>query len=79
MWGYFRTRRAVVEMTDQYRCLAEDCDETFRLKSRAHDHARQHYPAVGNYGMYDFIEIIPTYERSTDVESSLEGRLPSDS
>lgn len=40
-----------------YRCL--DCGETFGHKVKAGDHARQHMPAVGSQGTYDYIEIVP--------------------
>lgn len=46
-----------------YRCRDEDCEERFASKVKAHDHARKHMSAVGNYGMYDFIELIPRRER----------------
>ncbi|WP_436348813.1 hypothetical protein [Natronorubrum sp. FCH18a] len=57
---------------DTYRCIHEDCRETFSHKVRARDHARKHMPSVGNYGMYDFIEIIPERERydKTATEST---------
>lgn len=42
-----------------YRCLDDDCGETFHSKVKARDHARQHMPAVGNHGAYDYIEIVP--------------------
>jgi len=57
-------------MSDIYRCLGDECDETFSHKARASAHARKHFPAVGNYGTYDFIEIIPKRERSDNGEDS---------
>lgn len=50
---------------DTYRCLEDGCGETFENKVKAGDHARrEHMPAIGNYGIYDFIEIIPRRERT---------------
>jgi len=60
------------DTNDIYRCLEPDCGETFSHKQRAADHARTHFPTIGNYGIYDFIEIIPEYERPT-VASTEQG------
>ncbi len=58
---------------DTYRCIHEDCGETFSHKVRARDHARKHMPSVGNYGMFDFIEIIPERERYDETATGSTG------
>lgn len=44
--------------SENYRCLVEECGESFQHKVKARDHAREHMPRVGNYGMYDFITVV---------------------
>lgn len=52
----------LTELGEGARCL--DCDETFSHKVRASDHARQHMPAVGTHGLYDYMELVPRGGRS---------------